>query len=363
MCETATDCVNLTVYKECYEENNFKIENNFCACSSWHGWTGDDCDKTGPTIKFRRFISLCFLAWTTTISVTLFNTLYHLMKFNFNKKKKLMENNPIFFVLCSAALAEFVFVISESLRLRFAFNPRFVELDVNNSVAPKNEHVYYVILTLGCFFHGCASLLIALSWLDVLNILQNMFDTSFCMSEKKLKMVIMFSGISVTLVTLASIILRLEALSNLMFLMGSLVIAISYSFTYVKFNAALKSFCLANESSRGQKNALSLIKNSFLVTIFCLSCFIFITAATIYGMTVSSKVIRINGLNYIVMIMRSAFGFLYLNITYISYYCHKITVNLTKNQSKQNWIPFISSIKRVNLSSRLSMAKIEATGW
>lgn len=364
MCETAADCGNSTPFKECYQENIFTNETDFCECSTWYGWVGQNCDEPGPTIHFRRIMSILFVTWTAFNFITLSNTCLQYYKHNVDKKSNLTNLNPIFYVTCAGILAEIFLLSGEILSLLLSLEPTNVELVERKTIESKFRNSYFVVITLGSFFQGCACILIVLSWLDVLKSLQNVFDTSFCMSEKRLTTLITWSGVIVTTITLISLIFDLALVVNIMFLVGSLFISLSYSFAYLKFTKTLQTFALKNNSSEGQKNALNLVKNSFLVTTVCFTGFFITTVIFIYGSFASKKLTPIGGFNYFIVDAYLIFAFLYLNITYTSYYCYKVNANLAKKQREMTWVPFCSGLKQIRGFTRhMSLSKVEISGW
>lgn len=49
-CHVHSDCTSnndqgIEIFKVCYLKVSWSDEENFCDCSSWYGFTGDDCDQ------------------------------------------------------------------------------------------------------------------------------------------------------------------------------------------------------------------------------------------------------------------------------------------------------------------------------
>lgn len=363
MCKTAADCGNTTPFKDCYEENYYRNETNFCECARDYGWIGENCDEPGPTLYFMRIFTFMFLLWTTFNVLTFCNSLFLLIQHERKNRTKILNMNPIFYVMCHGVLAQTCFVVGEVLSLITAFNSDTVILN-GSSLGTRNGGYYVIAITLGVFFQACACLVIVNSWLDVLRSVQKVFNTSFFMSELRLKRIFMRSSVVIVSVILTSILLNLVFVAIAMFLVGWLLIAVSYFVAYVKFRNTLRRFHMASESSKGQKKALKLVKTSFLVTTVCFFGIFFTTIMLIYGTFVSKKITRIEGFDYFIINAYVTLAFLYLNLSYTSYYSHEITANLMKNQPKSSWVPWCGCMKRVHvLSRRMTLSKVEASGW
>mmetsp|Transcript_16769 Transcript_16769/g.19006 ORF Transcript_16769/g.19006 Transcript_16769/m.19006 type:complete len:361 (+) Transcript_16769:271-1353(+) len=58
LCESDFECPNKTV---CYQNVSWAEDEVFCACDSWFGWVGDDCDELGPQSKMWIVIHLALM--------------------------------------------------------------------------------------------------------------------------------------------------------------------------------------------------------------------------------------------------------------------------------------------------------------
>ena len=68
-CTSSEDCiwkneVGELVSKLCLERVTYSDEENFCQCSAWFGFRGEECDEVSPQVIYFRTIAISFLSYS-----------------------------------------------------------------------------------------------------------------------------------------------------------------------------------------------------------------------------------------------------------------------------------------------------------
>ena len=65
VCSTPTECSFDGVARLCFKDVYWSNKTNFCDCSSFFGFYGENCDQAGPTVMYLKFVHFLTLLWTT----------------------------------------------------------------------------------------------------------------------------------------------------------------------------------------------------------------------------------------------------------------------------------------------------------
>lgn len=85
----ANDCVTEGVLKNCFVDVSFTRRTNFCDCSNFLGWVGENCNEVSTQLWFARISTITFGIWTAILF------LYLLMKiFTFLRNKRTHSSAP-----------------------------------------------------------------------------------------------------------------------------------------------------------------------------------------------------------------------------------------------------------------------------
>lgn len=95
-CNSSFECSE-NVVKVCYESALNRDDSNFCDCSNWHGFRGENCDIPGSTIYYLRIVSIIFFIWTAFLFITSGKTFIVYISYRW-KNEKLSEANPVVFL-------------------------------------------------------------------------------------------------------------------------------------------------------------------------------------------------------------------------------------------------------------------------
>lgn len=95
-CDDDGDCSVEGLFGSCFEENDFSDKVNFCDCSSWHGWKGEDCTEPSATVYYSRTMGCVFSFWALFVMLTTGKTLY--IYFNHVGRTRIKDVNPVAFV-------------------------------------------------------------------------------------------------------------------------------------------------------------------------------------------------------------------------------------------------------------------------
>lgn len=348
MCESAFDCSNNSLFRECYQENNFRDELDFCDCSSWFGWKGDFCNERGPTVYFRGVIALFLIFWNIFNFTTLGNTLRNHTKHILLKNQfKIKSINPVFYVMLLSLTATTLFIYVDTVRLLTAIDSTYFELAESTSlfsddllleIVQKSNNIYFAIVVLSITLQGIAFMVISLSWLDVLRQFNELFDLNFCVSESKLQKMIGGTIILFSVSFLLTILLRAYTEFSAMFLLGAILLSVSYAIAYHRFKSSFKLMQF-NQANSATKSALKLVRRSFQVTTVCFFGICVSNLVYLYGLFNFKEVLVIGGFNYFMIFDLAGTFFGYYALSYMSYYSFKVTSNLAGNGVKITWFP------------------------
>ena len=105
MCNETKDCKEGNVLKECYFEVPWSEDSNFCNCSSWYGFVGDDCDIPSPQVWYIRFTLLFIVTWATILLIFLGKDIILYLRFKFPRiwnanstygRRRYLDLDPVF---------------------------------------------------------------------------------------------------------------------------------------------------------------------------------------------------------------------------------------------------------------------------
>lgn len=355
MCDSAAECSNSSLFRECYEENNFRAELNFCDCSSWFGWKGALCDERGPTVYLRTVVASLFILWNIFNFSILGNTLRHYTKCKLlRKESRFKKINPIFYVMTLSLTATICFIYVDFIRLLTTIDPLHFELAESTSffsddllleIVQKSNNIYFAMVILAIALQGIAFMVISLSWLDVLRQFNEIFDLNFCISESKLQKIIASTTIIFCISFLLSTALQAYTEFSVMFIVGTFLITVSYGVAYFRFRSSLKILQIEN-NDKTNKSILHLVRRSFQVTTGCFIGILVSNLIYIYGLNNFKEVILIGGFNYFMIVDLSGTAFGYVSMGYMTYYSFKITCNLVGKENKITWFPNLGAFRK-----------------
>lgn len=352
-CEVSFDCLaNSTVAKQCYEENDFREETFFCDCSSWYGWTGENCDIPTSTVYYSRLVICFFTVWGLFNIITLFKSLYLYLKYVYDVKTP-RNFNSIFYVLLFESVASFLLLLVRLLQLPSFFDSTLFVVSSDseeNILGPDVQIKSYsggtgLFLFLGIIFHGFASTVIVLSWLRVFNTISRMIEPDYeLVSEKIMQRLIIGSLLAFYIIFI--ILLSVEDLRIGSFFLSPIgaIFLIAFNVTgYVKFRNKMNSF-LEGNLGYSEKRALMIVKRSCQINVVCLTAVFANFSIAVVGLDVHDRVLKIGSFNYFLIFIDIAFLFGMISISYTSFYVHNVNRNLLKKKGIRGvtWIPFAS---------------------
>lgn len=347
-CETALDCSNSTLIKDCYQENIFTDEEDFCDCHNWIGWFGPLCDKPGPTIHYNRVTACILLIWHTFNFLTALKSFFIYLKFNRNNQP-ILKSNPVFFVTCLMMLSSFAFILNVCLDIPSLYDHTYFEVSVQNSfifgeiieVQAKNRNIRLLLLPLGAILHFISCLVIVLSWLSIFEKMNQVFHVSKIYSEARIKQMIYVT--TVFTFTFGCLFSVLNLLSELLliYFIGTLLITIWYTISYLKFKKIFLLF-MDNELDEKEKRTLKLVKTTWLINASCFVVVIITTVLLIVSLNIHSVIVEIGGFNYLVIFLnlQSLAGL--TSISYTSYYVFRINKNLLQQYYPDKILSWVS---------------------
>lgn len=349
-CEESSDCVaNSTITKQCYEENNFRSDILFCDCSSWYGWSGENCDVATSTIYFSRFSFFVLASWSLFNILTLSKTLYLFFKYSFDVKKVLSSNYILYVIIFDLLSSCSIFLLKvleapatfDSTRFAVSEDPDIISRGADIEIRNVSD-LTTGLLILGVLLHVFASTVIILSWLQVFNSMSKIINPGDeLISEKTIQRIIIsiITAFTVTFVLMSSI---RAARNGVFFLVPTacVLLAISYLVGYFRFRHKM-NFFLSGNLGTGEKKALEVVKRSCQVKVVCLISLLVAVSIGNSGLEAHLKVLKIGSFNYFLFFIDIAFAFGTFSITHTSYYVYKINKRLInrKTNFEDSWVP------------------------
>lgn len=201
LCNNILDCLEIgdgiTIIRDCVKLDD--NEEGVCDCSTYYGWRGDNCDQPSATLYFwwcfRVLYSLTFFLLTLYGG----SLLFLFIKVQFFGKHVRKSINPIFYVIIAAFIASILIFSSSVLTLYSIFDSNAFILTIEKSlliseeeliIQANYENIVQILYATGTCFQIFASLLIILSWFDVLIKITNIFPQEDFWSEKKIRNII-----------------------------------------------------------------------------------------------------------------------------------------------------------------------------
>lgn len=344
-CEDANDCSNSTIIRECYEENNFVEEVFFCECSNWFGWVGENCDEPSSSIYYNRIMFVFFTIWNLFNIVTISKVIYIYLKYNY-KKTGFKNANPVLYVAILVFLSAFCLCILGFTRVISFYDPdQFIVVNSKSlffesvGVERRLTLVNDFLLLFGGTFQALASVQIILSWLDVFDKMNKIFEVKLCVSEKTLKRIIASTIIFLTILFIILACFEAVAEITFVYVLASLVIAIGYLVGYYRFRSRMNG--MLNGSLGGkEKRALRVVKTSFKINTICFTGILFCSLIYYFGFTNHLRILKIGSFNYFLIFTDIAVALGFITLTYSSYYCYRINIRIIKTDHFISWIPF-----------------------
>lgn len=343
-CFETNECnINSSVLKICYESNLFEKRTNFCDCSSWYGWEGENCDEPTSTSFYLRTVIIILALIQVFNVLTASKTIYLYLKYN-KQGQPLLKLNIIFyvavFVLCSSCCS----LIVDSFRLTAAWSPDFFEqttaesvfFDDTDEVVTKYWTLTLYLIIFSAIFLMFAALFIILSWIDVFEEVTELFHLHSFISRKVLKRVIITVSIIISFAFIIFSALNAPNEILIVYFIGAICLTFGYTIGYCRFKSMMKKL-LKDIQGNQENEALRLVRNSWLINCFSFIGFIISTLISGYGLSVFEERLKIGGFNYfgIFADLQGSFGL--LSVTYTSYYVYRINKNLiAKNHPNLN---------------------------
>lgn len=350
-CNNSFDCNFDGVERLCYKSSDFENETNFCGCSSYYGWTGEKCNDIGPTVIYNQVMVILLLIINTILLLYTIKVLFLFCKIQFfTKNENNRKNiNPVFYVLILSTITVVLYLVSTFLRIGAYFDPTayvtvelksyivddYIELvDVNGILANT-----FVAFSVG--FQCLSTIIIILSWFDILVNITKIFPSEDFWSETKLKTVV--SGIITIflLILIVFSVLKLSVEITIAYVLLSLALTIALLIGYICFERKISKFRNIKASKSQKKTGISLIKLSFKVNLICFIVVLIVGFLYSFLVLDYEKTIKIGGFNYILVFLHvGAFGTFFI-LFFTVWYCNQVInklfakeINRTKNNSK-----------------------------
>lgn len=346
-CVSALDCSNNTLIKDCYQENKFLDEINFCECQNWVGWTGPLCDQPGPTVFYSRIALSIILIWHFFNFITAIKSTFIYLKYNRNNQS-LLKSNPIFFVALLTVVASFAFLLNNSIDVPSLYDHTFFEVNIQNSllfgeiieVQAKYRNIRLFIVPFGVVSHFISCLIIILSWLDVFDSIDKVFYIEKIFSATLIKRVI-FITTALSFI-FGTVFASLNLISELviMYFIATLLLTIWYTVGYKRFKKLYILF-MDNDLDERERDSLNLVKTSWLVNATCFSIFVLSSLVLAASFNIHKEIIKIGGFNYLMLAITIQAVSGITSVSFTSYYVYRINKNLlhkTMATKSLSWI-------------------------
>lgn len=356
-CTDSRNCSSGDLYKECYQKNNFIDKVDFCECSTYFGWTGDDCNEISFTLYWWRIFETLIILWTLFVILSTSRSLYIYIKGRYGKEK-LTEINPVFFALLLVWLGAWAFSARSFIVLKAAFDPTYFEiLDFDSSfgetqlVVRKNHTFAELMLVIGGILLGLACLQIIISWLNLVTRITQIFPTEgFYFSEATMKKIVIVITFIAFIVMLTFGTINFDGGFTLVFAFESIVLSIGFSIGYFRITRYFNEYKLVKTNT--VKNVMNLVKTSCMINAVSLIGVLIGTATHFFLFSEFKEILKIGGVNYIAPIGQFSRSCGIVMMTYISYYGHTVTCKYL-GENRQ-WVPCFSYFTKPRQTTTLT---------
>ena len=122
-CNTSLDCGFEGTSLLCFERAAFSDQRNFCKCSIWYGWNGENCDETSGLLIYNRVFFVTATVLSLIVSILLLRTLILNIIVEKNKGVRIFYMN-IFWMGVFFSIAAILFTMSLLFQSFPFFNPQ-----------------------------------------------------------------------------------------------------------------------------------------------------------------------------------------------------------------------------------------------
>ena len=184
VCSNTRQCSSDDVLRVCYGNVRWTDESNFCNCSSFFGWVGENCDEVSGTVIYFRFALVFDMTWSFIMIVRLaidttrlwthrtLGTSY--LPWRMYGKAPGNKSHLLYFVLTAIFFGFFFLFISAVMEFPSLVDPRRFELKEFVHRGRKEELIVIVhdavissLRMTVAVLHLIATLLISLTWLSL----------------------------------------------------------------------------------------------------------------------------------------------------------------------------------------------------
>lgn len=347
-CETSQDCIELfndTVLRLCYLEASFSSEENFCFCSNWYGWVGNNCNEESIGLWYYR-IALIFTTLISSCLLTLFMRYlfkyFHLLK---KERKHSLQDSTSISVLYTVgvlySLSTLSILLYSILELPSAFNSKkfivqkFNELDGSevDQIISFYGNYTTILLIISVIFMLFGSLTIILSWIDVLKQISKYFPTYFTTLQQK---GISFLKIFLVLSTIVSILLLTFGNGGILSLFVSIllfIVLIIYSWLTFSFLRVLKKI-MKNNNQTKLKSTIKLVSRTYILLAICMVVgFCLLLTVSILLPTYPETLVP-GEFNYILFLVHLSFWTELIKSSVALWYITKVTQKRIKSEDE-----------------------------
>lgn len=124
MCSRTSDCLDIIndgIARQCYFTSEFSNRTNFCDCSNWYGFKGEQCDDDNSfQVQYLRITTIIILIWSSILILFYSKVLF--------KASKYIKNNKNIRVVFSISLlfniSTICFLMTSALQLPSLLNSK-----------------------------------------------------------------------------------------------------------------------------------------------------------------------------------------------------------------------------------------------
>lgn len=327
ICTKSIECDGSDVVKECFEYVNYNDRTNFCDCSPYFGYFGEECDQLSSTVYFMRSTLILFLIWSTLLFIVSSRTLFLNWFIGYDPKRGMDPVNYTLFSILFSSISLFSYAF---LHLLSNLNPEeYVIVEQKSFSSETSDYVTAIggetesfCLLAFILFNLVGVQFMMASWLKVI---RNIYKFASVEEQKGCSQDDYFKWFFRLFFIVFLIFTSLRQLFGAFLVVAfvAIVTVCLFAFNGVRFNKLILN--LDENNTKTLTLTINLVKKVTLITNVCavfIVVFFGIHMATLSGI---NQNIRPGEFNYSLVFRDLAILFILILMTVYAWYVNSVT--------------------------------------